>query len=229
MKNRCNITYILVLFLLLLVSCQNNSTSSISNDVKVKIEISNNPIDYHFSNFNPGNNDINVSAYTELSWEYNGKEEFDIYFGDSDSLTLVSENQVESSYYPLNLENSSSYYWKVVANDGTNQIHSDIKNFTTEENFAPVYLWEDHYVWYRIYDCFISWSCTDPNGDDLMYEVYFGTINEPPLVESNFSSTTYLLGDLEYSTTYYWKIVASDGKEHIESEIWSFTTIDPEE
>jgi len=77
-------------------------------------------------------------------------------------------------------------------------------------------------------DVDLSWSCSDPDGDSLEYDIYFGTYNPPPLVERGYASTTYDPGTLEHGTKYYWKVVARDehGAES-ESEIWEFTTIEP--
>jgi hypothetical protein len=72
----------------------------------------------------------------------------------------------------------------------------------------------------------LSWSGGDPDaGDTVTYNVYFGTNSSPPLVSENQLENTYDPGILNYSTQYYWRIVAKD--EHgasNESEIWSFTT-----
>jgi len=74
-------------------------------------------------------------------------------------------------------------------------------------------------------DVTLSWACTDPNGDMLTYDIYFGTTNPPPLVKSDHANTSYNPGTLNYETTYYWKIVAKDGKEGVtEGPVWSFTT-----
>jgi len=69
----------------------------------------------------------------------------------------------------------------------------------------------------------LSWSCSDPDGDALKYDIYLGTSIPPPLVKSDHTSTIY---DpiLEYNTTYYWKVVAKDGYAETEGDIWSFTT-----
>lgn len=73
----------------------------------------------------------------------------------------------------------------------------------------------------------LSWSCSDADGDTLVYEVYFGADANPPLKESNHTTTTYNPGTLSYGTTYYWKIVAKDGKGgQASGPIWSFTTRD---
>ena len=58
----------------------------------------------------------------------------------------------------------------------------------------------------------LSWSCSDPDGDSLTYDIYFGTSSNPPLVKSGHTSTLYNPGTLQYNTTYYWKIVAKDGR-----------------
>jgi len=70
----------------------------------------------------------------------------------------------------------------------------------------------------------LQWNCTDPDGDPLTYDVYFGTTDPPPLVSSNQPETTFDPGELEYDTTYYWQIIADDGEYTTESDIWSFTT-----
>jgi hypothetical protein len=76
-------------------------------------------------------------------------------------------------------------------------------------------------------DTLISWSCSDPNGDDLVYDVYFeaGDPNPDVLVSDDQDSTTYDPGLLEYETTYYWKIIAKDTYNLTTSGmIWNFTT-----
>jgi len=70
----------------------------------------------------------------------------------------------------------------------------------------------------------LSWSCSDPDGDTLTYDVYFGQTSTPPLVKSGHNLTSYSPGTLEYSTTYYWKIVAKDsGGKVTEGPVWHFT------
>lgn len=71
----------------------------------------------------------------------------------------------------------------------------------------------------------LTWTCNDPDGDNLTYDIYFGTSNNPPLVDNNQSETIYSLESLEKATTYYWKIIAHDGKGgETQGTVWSFTT-----
>ena len=71
----------------------------------------------------------------------------------------------------------------------------------------------------------LSWTCSDPDGDPLTYDVYFGTSSSPPLVNSGQSSTTYDPGTLNEETTYYWKIKAHDDHSNSTTgDVWQFTT-----
>jgi hypothetical protein len=73
----------------------------------------------------------------------------------------------------------------------------------------------------------LSWSCTDPDGNPLTYDVYFGTNPTPSLVSINQTGNTYKPATMSYLTPYYWKIVAWDNHgESTDSPIWSFTTTD---
>jgi len=71
----------------------------------------------------------------------------------------------------------------------------------------------------------LSWTCSDPDGDPLTYDVYFGTNSNPPIVQSNWSSTSYDQGIMSCGITYFWKIIAWDDQSSSTSgPIWSFTT-----
>jgi len=75
-------------------------------------------------------------------------------------------------------------------------------------------------------DAILSWDCTDPDGDPLVYDVYFGVNWPPPLVVYHQSGETYdPPGRLSYSTAYYWQIFVYDCFGGLENgPYWSFTT-----
>ena len=50
------------------------------------------------------------------------------------------------------------------------------------------------------------------------------TSSNGTVVVSGLNDTSYDLTDLAPSTTYYWKVVASDGQTTMESPVHSFTT-----
>ncbi len=55
-------------------------------------------------------------------------------------------------------------------------------------------------------------------------DVYFGTVSPGVLVSSNQSGTTYNPGELEYDTTYYWRIDGRNNDGITIGTVWSFTT-----
>jgi hypothetical protein len=73
----------------------------------------------------------------------------------------------------------------------------------------------------------LNWSCTDPDGDSLLYDVYLDKIN-PPVnkVSSNQTETSYTKTGLDSQTVYYWKVVAKDERNaEAVSNIFKFTTV----
>ncbi|KYK32050.1 MAG: hypothetical protein AYK22_00375 [Thermoplasmatales archaeon SG8-52-3] len=72
----------------------------------------------------------------------------------------------------------------------------------------------------------MTWQGGDPDWfDTVTYDIYFGTTNPPPLVESDTEDTTYDPGTLEYETIYYWQIIATDPSEVTsEGPVWEFST-----
>ncbi len=72
----------------------------------------------------------------------------------------------------------------------------------------------------------ISWQGGDPDWfDTITYDIYFEATNPPSLVVSDSEDTTYDPGTLDYETTYYWQIIATDPyDESSEGPIWEFTT-----
>ena len=73
----------------------------------------------------------------------------------------------------------------------------------------------------------LSWSCSEPDGDNLTYDVYFEADDPTPdeLVSNNQSESWYDPGTMEYGTHYYWQIVAWDEYGlSTEGLVWDFTT-----
>jgi len=56
----------------------------------------------------------------------------------------------------------------------------------------------------------LSWRCTDRDGDQLTYAVYFGTTMRPPQVASGLTTASYDPGLLQANRRYYWKVKATD-------------------
>jgi len=72
----------------------------------------------------------------------------------------------------------------------------------------------------------LSWTGGDPDdGDFVTYDVWFGSSLPLTKIKTNTSGTSCALESLNYSTKYYWKVVAWDNHNNRNtSPLWSFTT-----
>jgi len=191
-------------------------------------------------NPSPSNHATGVSIYVDLSWSGGDPDAgdtvtYDVYFGGSSSPPLVSSGQSATTYDPGTLSYSTTYYWKIVAKDNHGaSTAGPVWDFTTQTappppNQPPYTPYNpsppNHATAISNY-ADLTWSGGDPDvGDTVTYDVYFGTSTSPPLVSNDQSATTYDPGTLSYSTTYYWKIVATDNHgASTEGPIWDFTT-----
>ncbi len=192
------------------------------------------------SNPVPADSSMNVSVNAGLSWSCSDPDgdvlSYDIYFGTTTDSFLVSTSQSDSTYVAGVMNYETTYYWKIVADDGEYEIEGEIWSFTTEAEgtinhppdapFDPVP--NDNAENVSV-NSNISWSGSDPDGDALTYDVYFGNTTNPPSVIAGQSNTSYDLGPLDFGSIYYWKIIADDGELETEGEVWCFTTIEEEQ
>ncbi|MBN2220521.1 MAG: fibronectin type III domain-containing protein [Kosmotogaceae bacterium] len=70
----------------------------------------------------------------------------------------------------------------------------------------------------------LSWSGGDPDGEEVKYDLYFGTSANPPLHSEDLTSTSFDKPFLQSYTTYYWKVVAKDKGGSVSSPVWQFRT-----
>lgn len=74
---------------------------------------------------------------------------------------------------------------------------------------------------------YLEWDeSTDPDGDIISYDVYFGESQDSmKIIDKDLGETYTYMPELEKSKTYYWKVVVKDyyGGE-TSSKVWSFST-----
>ena len=58
----------------------------------------------------------------------------------------------------------------------------------------------------------LSWTGGDPDEDPVTYDIYFGTTSPPSKKVANQSALIYDPGTMNYTTHYYWKIIAWDNQ-----------------
>ena len=73
------------------------------------------------SNPSPSDNATNASVNTNLSWSCSDPDNdplnYDVYFGTNSNPPLANTGQSSSNYDPGTLNEGTTYYWKIVAND----------------------------------------------------------------------------------------------------------------
>ncbi|KYK31488.1 MAG: hypothetical protein AYK22_07875 [Thermoplasmatales archaeon SG8-52-3] len=190
---------------------------------------------YEPSDPDPSDGATDVSPLTNLSWTGGDPNDDNVTYnvfleeGDSSPDILVSENQSGTSYDPDGLDFGTTYYWQIVAYDEKGLTNSGpVWSFSTRTNDAPYEPSDpspaDGSIDNEI-NVIVSWTGGDPDGDTVLYDVYFGTSSPPPMVVSNQSATSYNPGLLEFDTTYYWQIVSWDIFDFSATgSIWSFST-----
>jgi uncharacterized protein (TIGR02145 family) len=72
----------------------------------------------------------------------------------------------------------------------------------------------------------MSWTCSDIEEDPIMYDIYLDKDNPPTTkVTTDITDAYFIMGGLDESTTYYWKVVAKDDHGNSTAgSVWSFTT-----
>ncbi len=187
----------------------------------------------------PANGANNVAITQDLSWGGGNSQcpaltaTYDVYFGTTSPPPFDHNNGTAKTWDPGTLEYSTTYYWRIVATDGNGETSSSERVFTTQaapctagptavtltaptSGATDVPLAQD-----------LSWSGGDSqcNGLTATYDVYFGTASPPPLAGNNLAVKTYDPGNLQYSTTYYWRVDATDANGSMTSFEQSFTTV----
>lgn len=157
---------------------------------------------------------------------------YDVYLGTDPSLG-ESEHQgstTSRSWTPPALDHGEMYYWKVVARDQNGSVPGDVWHFSTDAGNEPPSLPGsptpgDGAAAQSTLDPQLCWVCSDPDGDALVFDVYFGTDLPLPLVSEGQSEYCYASGRLHNNTLYRWRVVARDGmNQPVSGATWAFTT-----
>jgi len=74
-------------------------------------------------------------------------------------------------------------------------------------------------------DVDLSWVCSDPDGDILVYDIYFGTGSNPGRIRSDHEDSFFRVEGLDGETEFFWYIIAKDPFGlACRSPTWSFIT-----
>jgi hypothetical protein len=175
----------------------------------------------------PANGAESVSVDVQLSWtEGIGAKVHTVYFGESfdevDNAT-GGQSQGSTSYTPGTLKMAKTYYWRVDEFDIVDTYKGDVWSFTTEggvSNPNPAN---------GVVDVTQTPILTWAPGLGATYEIYFGT--DAGVLEKktggNLGSENYDPGQLEWNTTYFWRVDEANSTNTDSpwiGPVWSFTT-----
>jgi len=114
--------------------------------------------------------------------------------------------------------------------DGDEVNYSTDPNLYTSYNLPPIINLvspSNDTIIYDLDSIYLTWTSSDSTIDDgLTYDVYFEKGDDNPEYVGDSSDLFYEVTNLDYSSTYYWKVIASDGDKTNTSSIWCFTTRD---
>ncbi|WP_299551730.1 hypothetical protein [Seonamhaeicola sp.] len=183
----------------------------------------------------PTNNLICTNFQLEFRWTNNntGTVENQIEIAQNESFTnpIFKEN-VTGTFKTYTLEKNTTYYWRITTKRPNSEasVTSQTWKFDTEPNptsnnipYAPTLIGPTNEGTVSGNTASLSWSAQDADNDPLTYDIYFGTLNPPPLLASGISETSRSV-DLPATGTYYWRIVVKDDKQSAAiGPVWRFT------
>ncbi len=194
--------------------------------------LSNNP-PYTPSNPSPVSGSIGQPTSLTLTWSGGDPDSWDtltyhVYFGTSSNPpydTDVSTTSIQKS----GLSYGTTYYWKIVSDDGEAQTAGPVWSFTTNtppntpSNPSPA-----DWAGNQPTSLTLSWTGGDPDaGDTVTYDVYLYRSQDSPPGSPTYTVTSPSVGasGLDYDQDYNWHVVARDN--HAASTTgptWHFTT-----
>ncbi|MDZ7717555.1 MAG: GLUG motif-containing protein [Balneolaceae bacterium] len=187
----------------------------------------------------PEDEAVNVSLSPEFTWEPDETvTNYRLIISENNDFSdfLIDESDNVNNTYepPNNLENSTTYYWKVQGlNEAGSGEWSEVFSFSTIPESSEIVILTDPadeaedvplrplFEWNQAdgadtYDLVVS-----PNGD-----FSDPVINESEITDTEFQTTT----ELDFSTMYYWRVRGvNTGGAGDWSETFSFTTLDQPE
>ena len=150
--------------------------------------------------------------------------------------TQITSGLSSTNYFMTGLSYNTTYYWKLYITDDKGVITcGPVWQFTTlpHANTAPnvpAYLYPSDNAAKQYPTLSLGWDCTDPEGysDTLYYDLYLGITTEPSLtLFRDYPASSREFTGLNYTTTYYWKVVVRDNHyAYTSGPLYSFTTRD---
>ena len=174
----------------------------------------------------PANSAVGVAPNTKLVWKASSDPDndaivYDVFLDtDNPPTTRVSTDQEGLTYTPNSQTSSTKYYWTIVAKDNKGGASvSALRSYTTASrppsqpsltspaNSAVGVAPNTKLVWK---------ASSDPDNDAIVYDVFLregdNSFEDGDKVSTGQSGTEYTPTGQKFGKTYFWKVIARDGK-----------------
>ena len=188
----------------------------------------------------PENNDLCIDNDVSFQWNPATDKEgnpisYMVEVSKNESFSpLAYSKSTTSTSVSISLEKGVVFYWRVKAVDSeneessfssVNQFYSEGEGIVNHLPFSPAIISPLLNAVVGGDTANLQWNATDlDTADNLIYDVYFDTVNPPANKVADNQSADTFDATLSGSATYYWQVVVKDGNggETI-GQIWQFS------
>jgi hypothetical protein len=170
----------------------------------------------------PANGATGAATNPVLSWSSTGATSYDVLFGTTNPPPLVVSGAAGASYTPPALTDSTTYYWQIVARNGTGSTTGAVWSFTTfmPAPGTPAAPNPSSGATAVPTNVTLTWSSTAATS----FDVLLGPNDPPAQVATGIAAASYTPTSLAPGTTYVWQIVAHNAGGTNQGPQWTFTT-----
>ncbi|MCI0497761.1 MAG: PQQ-binding-like beta-propeller repeat protein [Thermoplasmata archaeon] len=184
----------------------------------------------------PGDDGTVDAGSVLLEWTASDDDDdtltYDVMLARTDPPGPISEGRKDTTF-EASVKEGRTYFWCIVADDGLDATRSATWSFRTSsgpQNEAPTIALRSPFDGATVdsLDVVLVYDGSDPDGDDVTYDVYLDTKDDPTYrIVAGSTAESCLADGLEDGATYRWKVVASDGELATASAVWGFTVQKP--
>jgi hypothetical protein len=176
----------------------------------------------------PANGATNVAVTPSLIWSAaSGATSYDVYLGTTNPPSLATSTSM-TSYAPSALSNSTVYYWKVVAKNGSGSTSSSTVSFTTAapvDTTGPVFS-SISAGSITASGAVITWTTNEASDSQVEYGTTLSFGSTTSLNAALVTGHSQALTGLSAGTLYYYRVKSRDAANNLSvSSTYNFTTI----
>jgi hypothetical protein len=191
---------------------------------------------------NPVPEDLSINQLPSLRFTWTGGDPdpddtvtYSFYISsDPTQLEMVTTTR-DTSHEIVGLDLGTTHYWQIIAADNRGrETPGPVWRFSTyappnNPPSDPVVVYPASGAVNMPLDVQLQWASTDPDGDQITYDLFVGKTFPLEKIVSDLVGPSYIAAQpYDSLSTYYWQVVARDdrGLANENSPVWSFKTSD---